>query len=102
MMRIYHPPRLGESLRAARSQKKLTQAQLARVAGVSRRHLAAVEGGANVSVAVLLKLVKALEISELTIDAVTLHFSNPPLDPPAAETDGDIGGPARGREPGES
>ena len=38
---------LGETIREARIRKGLTQARLAKMAGVSRRHLAALEKGAN-------------------------------------------------------
>jgi transcriptional regulator with XRE-family HTH domain len=44
---------LGETVREARIRKNLTQARLAKLAGVSRRHLAALEKGANVSMNIL-------------------------------------------------
>lgn len=45
--------RLGSAIRAAREQRKLTQVELAARCGISRRHLAAIESGANLSFSVL-------------------------------------------------
>jgi len=64
---------LGQIIRAARIKKGLTQARLARLAGVSRRHLAALEKGANVSVLVLKKVAAVLELTDIDLGDVTLH-----------------------------
>ena len=58
---------LGETVREARIRKGLTQARLARMAGVSRRHLAALEKGANVSISVLKKVAAVLELTEIQL-----------------------------------
>ncbi|HET7433890.1 MAG TPA: helix-turn-helix domain-containing protein [Thermoanaerobaculia bacterium] len=58
---------LGDTVREARIRKGLTQARLARLAGVSRRHLAALEKGANVSVNVLRKVAAVLELTEIQL-----------------------------------
>jgi transcriptional regulator with XRE-family HTH domain len=58
---------LGETVRAARLERGLTQERLARLAGVSRRHLAALEKGANVSVAVLRKVATVLQLAEINL-----------------------------------
>src|SRR3954453_7577237 len=58
---------LGETVREARIRKGLTQARLARMAGVSRRHLAALEKGANVSILVLKKVAAVLELNEIQL-----------------------------------
>jgi len=58
---------LGETVREARIRKGLTQARLARMAGVSRRHLAALEKGANVSILVLRKVAAVLELNEIQL-----------------------------------
>src|ERR1041385_3354955 len=58
---------LGETVREARIRKGLTQARLARMAGVSRRHLAALEKGANVSISVLKKVAAVLELNEIQL-----------------------------------
>lgn len=64
---------LGETVRQARIRKNLTQAKLARLAGVSRRHLAALEKGANVSVAVLKKVATVLELTEIHLGDLALR-----------------------------
>lgn len=58
---------LGETVRESRIRKGLTQARLARMAGVSRRHLAALEKGANVSILVLRKVAAVLELKEIQL-----------------------------------
>lgn len=68
---------LGETIRAARTAKGLTQARLAKRAGVSRRHLAALEKGANVSVAVLNKVAAVLELKEIDLGELTLRGGLP-------------------------
>jgi transcriptional regulator with XRE-family HTH domain len=68
---------LGQIIRAARIKKGLTQARLARFAGVSRRHLAALEKGANVSVLVLKKVAGVLELTDIDLGDVTLHTTRP-------------------------
>src|SRR6266699_454251 len=64
---------LGETVRNARIKKGLTQARLARLAGVSRRHLAALEKGANVSVNVLRKVALVLELTEIRLGNLTVQ-----------------------------
>lgn len=64
---------LGETLRATRIDRGLTQARLARLAGVSRRHLAALEKGANVSVLVLRKVASVLDLAEISLGELTLR-----------------------------
>ncbi|HWS71810.1 MAG TPA: helix-turn-helix domain-containing protein [Thermoanaerobaculia bacterium] len=64
---------LGDIVREARNRKGLTQARLARLAGVSRRHLAALEKGANVSVLVLRKVAGVLELREIPLGDVSLR-----------------------------
>jgi transcriptional regulator with XRE-family HTH domain len=76
---------LGESVREARLKKGLTQARLAKMAGVSRRHLAALEKGANVSIGILQRVAAVLELKEIPIGEISLrrndseHALNVPL-----------------------
>src|SRR4051812_22715079 len=63
---------LGQQVRESRIRKNLTQARLARLAGVSRRHLAALEKGANVSVLVLKKVAGVLDLKEIQLGALTI------------------------------
>jgi len=72
---------LGQIIRAARIKKGLTQARLARLAGVSRRHLAALEKGANVSVLVLKKVAAVLELTDIDLGDVTVHTTRPTAPP---------------------
>jgi transcriptional regulator with XRE-family HTH domain len=66
---------LGETVRATRLERGLTQARLAKLAGVSRRHLAALEKGANVSVAVLQKVTSVLQLAEISLGELTIKTS---------------------------
>jgi transcriptional regulator with XRE-family HTH domain len=64
---------LGDTVREARIRKNLTQARLAKLAGVSRRHLAALEKGANVSVSILQRVAAVLDLSEIQIGDLSLR-----------------------------
>jgi transcriptional regulator with XRE-family HTH domain len=66
---------LGDTIRAARIRKNLTQARLAELAGVSRRHLAALEKGANVSVSILQRVASVLELTEIQLGDLSLRSS---------------------------
>jgi transcriptional regulator with XRE-family HTH domain len=76
---------LGQSVREARLKKGLTQARLAKMAGVSRRHLAALEKGANISIGILQRVAAVLELKEISIGDLSLrrneseHTLNVPL-----------------------
>jgi len=69
------PPIVGESIRSARKRRRLTQARCAEIAGVSRRHLAAMERGGNVSVLALIKVAQAVGLSDISTGSLTLHFT---------------------------
>jgi transcriptional regulator with XRE-family HTH domain len=64
---------LGDTVRTTRIRRGLTQAKLARLAGVSRRHLAALEKGANVSIAVLRKVANVLELNEIDLGGISVR-----------------------------
>src|SRR5947208_3533339 len=64
---------LGDTVRTTRVRRGLTQAKLARLAGVSRRHLAALEKGANVSIAVLRKVANVLELNEIDLGGLSVR-----------------------------
>ena len=64
---------LGETVRSTRIKRGLTQARLARLADVSRRHLAALEKGANVSINVLQKVASVLDLSEINLGELTVQ-----------------------------
>jgi transcriptional regulator with XRE-family HTH domain len=63
---------LGNTVREARLRKSLTQARLAKMAGVSRRHLAALEKGANVSINILQRVATVLDLTEIHIGDLSL------------------------------
>ena len=64
---------LGDTVREARIRKGLTQQRLAKLAGVSRRHLAALEKGANVSVNILQRVAQVLELTEIQLGDLSLR-----------------------------
>jgi len=64
---------LGETVREARIRKGFTQARLAKLAGVSRRHLAALEKGANISVGILHRVATVLDVTELQLGDLSLR-----------------------------
>jgi transcriptional regulator with XRE-family HTH domain len=66
---------LGDTVREARIKKGLTQARLAKLAGVSRRHLAALEKGANVSVNILQRVAAVLDLNEIHLADLSLSTS---------------------------
>jgi transcriptional regulator with XRE-family HTH domain len=68
---------LGDVVRETRIKKGLTQAKLARLAGVSRRHLAALEKGANVSVLVLKKVASVLDLTHIELGGLELRADAP-------------------------
>jgi transcriptional regulator with XRE-family HTH domain len=67
---------LGNTVREARIRKDLTQARLAKMAGVSRRHLAALEKGANVSINILQRVASVLELTEIHLGDLSLKSSD--------------------------
>ncbi|HEX6098203.1 MAG TPA: helix-turn-helix domain-containing protein [Thermoanaerobaculia bacterium] len=67
---------LGDTVREARIRKNLTQARLAKLAGVSRRHLAALEKGANVSVSILQRVATVLDLNEIHLGDLSLRSSD--------------------------
>jgi len=64
---------LRDTVREQRIKKGFTQAKLARLAGVSRRHLAALEKGANVSVLVLTKVAAVLDLTDIPLGELHLR-----------------------------
>jgi transcriptional regulator with XRE-family HTH domain len=68
---------LGDTVREARIRKGLTQARLAKLAGVSRRHLAALEKGANVSINILQRVANVLELNEIQLGDLSLRSADP-------------------------
>jgi transcriptional regulator with XRE-family HTH domain len=63
---------VGDLIRATRKARGWTQQVLAQQAGVSRRHLIALEQGANVSLDVLRRVAAALDLYEIDLGEVRL------------------------------
>jgi transcriptional regulator with XRE-family HTH domain len=76
-MHMFEP--LPDVIRRRRKQRNLTQEQLARMSGVSRRQLSLLEDGANVSLVFLLKVARVLELTELPIGRLRLTDAPPEL-----------------------
>ena len=72
---------LSEFMRLKRKQRGLTQEKLAKMAKVSRRQLALMEDGHNVSILFLTKIADALEISEIPVGRLRLFTPPPELAP---------------------
>lgn len=70
---------VADVIRLRRRQLNLTQEEVAKLAGVSRRQLSLLEQGHNVSLAFLLKVTKALKMTELMIDDLRLRPAAPEL-----------------------
>jgi transcriptional regulator with XRE-family HTH domain len=70
---------LADVIRLRRLQRNLSQERLAKLAGVSRRQLSLLEDGRNVSILFLIKIAKALELTEIPIGDLRLHASQPEL-----------------------
>jgi len=51
---------IGAAIRAARLAAGMSQERLARKAGTTRRHIVSIESGANFTVAILVRILRAL------------------------------------------
>jgi transcriptional regulator with XRE-family HTH domain len=71
---------LGKMLDRVRVQRGFSRMQLAKAAGVSRRHITAALNGANVSVSFLRKLLRALNYT-VTIGPEELTFKSASINP---------------------
>ena len=69
--------KLGDFIRRTRKQRELTQERLAELADVSRGQLAQLERGENVSMDFLTKVARALGLTEVRIDFLTVRDITP-------------------------
>lgn len=58
----------GAALRRTRKARGISRAKLARISGVSCRHIAAAEGGANVTLLIVVRLMRALQLTSISLD----------------------------------
>lgn len=63
-------PELGQSLQQLKDVRGITQARLAKIAGVSRRHVALALQGGNITISVLKKIMAALQTETVHIGPV--------------------------------
>jgi DNA-binding XRE family transcriptional regulator len=63
------PPAIRNAIRAARHRRRVSQARLAHLCGLSVRHIVAIEGGANFTVSVLILLLRELPQLQI-VDAI--------------------------------
>jgi len=70
---------LPDVIRLRRIERNLSQERLSKLAGVSRGQLALLEAGENVSLLFLLKVARALELTELPIAELRLRAAPPEL-----------------------
>lgn len=75
---------LIDALVKARGDRKYTQAQLADLAGISRRALVAIEGGGDCNVSTLRRLMRALD---LELRLVPAEYAPPTLEDVYAENE---------------
>ena len=68
---------LGETIERERRKRRLTQAGLAQLCGISRRHLAAIESGANFTVTILFAILRALPGMLLPVGALMVLSAMP-------------------------
>lgn len=83
-MPSYSTDPLINALVKARRDRKFTQAQLADLAGISRRALVAIEGGGDCNVSTLRRLTRALD---LELRLVPAEYSPPTLEDVYAENE---------------
>jgi transcriptional regulator with XRE-family HTH domain len=69
-MKAQHPE-LGAALKALKEARGVSQARLARIAGVSRRHVSVALAGGNITISILKKLMRALRAESIPIGDLT-------------------------------
>jgi transcriptional regulator with XRE-family HTH domain len=72
---------LGAQLKAARMAKGLSVVQLSKTSGVSRRHIGLAEGGSNITLNILQKLLAALDMTEVSLGKVNVSAIGDGLNP---------------------
>ncbi|HKU82006.1 MAG TPA: helix-turn-helix transcriptional regulator [Candidatus Tumulicola sp.] len=64
---LYSIPNIGETIRRARKQAKLSQAEVARRARLTQAQVSQVESGADLRYSTLLQLVGALDLEPVLV-----------------------------------
>jgi transcriptional regulator with XRE-family HTH domain len=76
---------ISEQFRDAAERLGLSQNQVAKLSGVSRKHVGVALSGGNISVAVLVKLIRVLKINDLELGDVTLRAERKAVNPHLVE-----------------
>lgn len=76
---------ISEQFRDAAQRLGLSQNQVARLSGVSRKHVGVAFSGGNISVSVLVKLIRALKIDHLELGDVSLRAERKSVNPHLVE-----------------
>lgn len=63
-------PELGQALQRLKDARGITQARLAKIAGVSRRHVALALQGGNITISILKKIMAALQTETVSVGPV--------------------------------
>ena len=71
---------VGEQLRNAAAKLGLSQNQVSKLSGVSRKHVGVAFSGGNISLGILEKLLPVLKIEALAFGDVSLIFEQPVVD----------------------
>ena len=71
---------VGDQLRLAADRLGFNKNQLSKLSGVSRRHITLAFLGANISLSILKKLARVLDLSIITLGDLSLKSETPPVD----------------------
>jgi transcriptional regulator with XRE-family HTH domain len=71
---------VGDQLRLAADRLGFNKNQLSKLSGVSRRHITLAFQGANISLSILKKLARVLDLSIITLGDLSLKSETPPVD----------------------
>jgi transcriptional regulator with XRE-family HTH domain len=74
-------PEVGEQLRTAAERLGLSQNQVSKLSGVSRRHVGVAFKGGNISLTQLKKLVKALKLESISLGELDIAAERQTLNP---------------------
>jgi transcriptional regulator with XRE-family HTH domain len=77
----FNHPEVGDQLREAAVKLNLSQTQVAKLTGLSRRHVALAFRGANISLTVLKKLAKVLKLSAVRLEGLDVKAGESATDP---------------------
>jgi transcriptional regulator with XRE-family HTH domain len=74
-------PELGAALTALKEARGMTASRLARLSGISRRHVVLALQGGNISMTVLKAIMRALQADTIDLGDLTIHGREPGIHP---------------------